>query len=281
MDIRKMEKTKKYGYLFWISYNGKKFHSFDENNGEKTVKLQFKNIINKLDITWAKGIQQAARTDAKVSANQNILYISTYFNGDLDKLKSNFNKNSKGMKITKIEKVLPNLVIPDLVKEREYFYEYPNEKIEISQVEIKDKCLELSGTYDVSEFTDYKGKQLKKKIRRVNVSYANEKLIFRGDSFMPKQVRIMSGYILGGEKKIYPAKYLTLNKVILKEEIENYKFKKIENIKIDLVEKIEKVEDVYFFFVKKENKSEIIGKNGKNIKKLRRDYGKIIVKDVQ
>ena len=49
----------------------------------------------------------------------------------------------------------------------------------------------------------------------VDVSYDGEKLVFKGNSFMPKQVRIMSGYILGGEKKIYPAKYLELNKVVL------------------------------------------------------------------
>jgi len=280
MNIRQMEKTKKYGYIFWISYNGKKFHSFDENDSEKTVKLQFKEILNRLDITWAKGIQQAARTDAKVSAEENILYISTYFNGNTDDLKTKFNRNSKGINITKIEKVLPNLVIPELVKEREYSYQYPIENIDENIEEINKKCLELTGEYDVSEFTDFKGKQLKEKIRKVNVKYENDKLIFIGSSFMPKQVRIMSGYILSGEKKIFPAKYLTLNKVVLKEEVEKYKFQEVNNIKVDLVEKIEKVDDVYFFFVKKENRSKIIGKNGANIKKLRKEYGKIIVKDV-
>ena len=54
----------------------------------------------------------------------------------------------------------------------------------------------------------------------------------------------------------------------------------IENniIKIDKVEKVDQNENYLIFYVKKQNKSEIIGKNGKNIKKIRKEYGNVIIK---
>ena len=60
MEIRDLEKTGYFGYLFFIRYDGTKFDSFDENN-----------------ISYYKGIQQAGRTDKDVSAEENILYINT------------------------------------------------------------------------------------------------------------------------------------------------------------------------------------------------------------
>ena len=58
MDIRALEKTNKIGYIFDIFYNGKYFDSFDEIKNKETVKGCFKNIMNSLGFTWAKGIQQ-------------------------------------------------------------------------------------------------------------------------------------------------------------------------------------------------------------------------------
>ena len=64
MDTRSLEKSAKLGFLFYISYEGKKFHSFDENSDKKSVKGEFIRIANELGFTWAKGVQQGGRTDA-------------------------------------------------------------------------------------------------------------------------------------------------------------------------------------------------------------------------
>ncbi len=280
MDIRSLEKSKKFGYLFFISYSGKDFQCFDDMAGKKSVKGTFKEILLSLGVSWSKGVQQAGRTDAGVSARGNILYISSNFNGDLERLRNDFNNISSELKIEKIEKTFSDLVIPDLIKGREYHYYYPKDKIKRDIGEINGVCSELSGTYDVSEFTDFKGKLLKEKIRTVDVSYDGEKLVFKGNSFMPKQVRIMCGYILGGEKKIFPAKYLELNKVILSKELEESIFEKIYDINEDNVVEVEKVASMYIFYVLKEKKGEFIGKRGKNIRRLRKKYGDIVVRTI-
>ncbi|MGL6024866.1 MAG: pseudouridylate synthase, partial [Cetobacterium sp.] len=79
MNFRGVEKTDKWGYIFTVFYNGEKFHSFDEMAGKKTVKGEFRKEMNELGFTWAKGIQQGGRTDAKVSAERNMLYVSSNF----------------------------------------------------------------------------------------------------------------------------------------------------------------------------------------------------------
>lgn len=278
MNKRAFESSKKYGWLFYIKYSGNDFHSFDENSGKVSVKSEFIRVMNEIGISWAKGVQQASRTDAGVSADENILYISTLFNGDREKVIEKFNEKSPLLKIIKAEKTFPDLVIPDYVEKRVYIYSYPKNKQKKSSEEIEKKAFELSGTYDVSEFTDAKGALLKEKIRSVNITYENEKLRFEGSSFMPKQVRIMCGVILEGEKKIMPSKYLTLQKNIMLEKFENMIFKK-SDLKVERVEYIEKAGDIYIFYVKPENRGEVIGKNGKNIKKLRKEYGELIVRD--
>lgn len=282
MDIRAIEKSKKLGYMFYIIYNGTKFNAFDELDGKITVKGTFKDIINKLGFTWAKGIQQAGRTDAKVSANENILYVSSNYFGDLHKLMDEFNKNSDILKITMIKKTFPNLVFPDMIARREYIYKYPQKKIKRKEDEIINLCKELSGKYDVSKFTDKKGQELKNHIREVDIEFINGKLKFNGDSFMPKQVRIMSSYILTDSYEPLEGKYLTLNKIYLKDELKSKIFEEVSNINIDYVEKIEKTldETLYIFYTSKEKKGEVIGKNGKNIKSLKKQYGNIVVREI-
>lgn len=266
MEFRSLEKSKKSGYLFYISYNGRRFDSFDEVKGKKTVKGEFIRILHQLGITWAKGVQQAGRTDADVSANENILYISSNYSGDKSMVVERFNKLAKDLKILRIEKTLPNLVLPELVEAREYIYRYPEEKTERSVEEIERTCESLSGEYDVSEWTDAKGKMLKEKVRMVEVSYDGKELLFYGSSFLPKQVRIMSGYILSGEKKIFPARYLTLNKVVLKDRLLRWILKEEETISIEGVERVEVSDDLKVLYVTKDKKSEVIGRRGKNIK---------------
>lgn len=282
MDIRAIEKSKKLGYMFYITYDGTKFNAFDELDGKITVKGTFKDIINKLGFTWAKGIQQAGRTDAKVSANENILYVSSNYFGDLHKLMDEFNKNSDILKITMIKKTFPNLVFPDMIARREYIYKYPQKKIKRKEDEIINLCKELSGKYDVSKFTDKKGQELKNHIREVDIEFINGKLKFNGDSFMPKQVRIMSSYILTDSYEPLEGKYLTLNKIYLKDELKSKIFEEVLNINIDYVEKIEKTldETLYIFYTSKEKKGEVIGKNGKNIKSLKKQYGNIVVREI-
>lgn len=284
MNFRSLEKTTKFGYLFFISYRGTKFHSFDENKDEnsikKTVKGEFIKILGELGVTWAKGVQQGGRTDGQVSAKENILYISS--NNKIDKtlLKDEFNKKINEMKIVKIEKTLPNLAFPEMIEGRVYRYNYPLDKIASKEEEILKKCKELTGTYDVSEFTDGKGQKLKEKIRSVELSYDNGSLIFSGNSFMPKQVRIMSGWILTGEKKILPGKYLTLEKMILSQELKEIIIEEVKNILEENILKVEKIKDVYIFYVAKSKKGEVIGKNASNIKSLRKKYGQIIIKTI-
>ena len=128
MNFRSLEKTTKFGYLFYISYKGTKFHSFDENKDEvstkKTVKGEFIRILGELGVTWAKGVQQGGRTDGQVSSKENILYINS--NNKIDKLvlKNKFNEKIKNIKIIKIEKTLPNLAIPEMVAGRENIVMY-------------------------------------------------------------------------------------------------------------------------------------------------------------
>lgn len=282
MDIRILEKSKKMGYIFDISYRGTSFDAFDEMAGKTTVKGYFKEIMNSLGFTWAKGIQQGGRTDAKVSGN-NCLYVSSAFSGNVQKIVSDFNQISgEKLKVTRVRKTLPNLIFPDYAEGRKYIYRYPQKKILKTPEEIEKTCREISGTYDVSRFTDAKGKELKEHIRTVNVVFENGELIFTGDSFMPKQVRIMSGYLLTGELTALPGKFLTLEKVILKEEILKNIFIEDNSIKIENVEKIERTEDksLYIFYVSADKKGEVIGKNGGNIKKLRKEYGTIIVREI-
>ncbi len=284
MNFRSLEKTTKFGYLFFISYNGKRFHSFDENKDEKsikkTVKGEFIRGLQELGVTWAKGVQQGGRTDSKVSAKENILYISSNNRIDKVKLKNEFNNRMKGIKIIKIEKTLANLILPDMIVGRKYKYTYPIDNITKEEWEIQDTCKKLSGTYDVSEFSDNKGKKLKEKIRKVEISYEGGSLFFLGDSFMPKQVRIMSGYILTGEKKILPGKYLELEKIIISKELEESLIKEVSGIEEEDILEVERVKDIYIFYVSKDKKGEVIGKNAKNIKILRKKYGKIIIKEV-
>ena len=279
MDTRSLEKSAKLGFLFYISYEGKKFHSFDENSDKKSVKGEFIRIANELGFTWAKGVQQGGRTDAGVNAIENILYVSSNYIGNLEELKDNFNSKIDGLKIIGIKKTLPNLVIPDLVESREYQYKYPKEKIGRTTQEIEEICKELSGTYDVSRFTDEKGKSLKEKVRTVEVSYSDEGLYFVGDSFMPKQVRIMSSVILTGKNRIFPSQYLYLKKINLKQELMDYIFEKNRDIEVEGAEKIESSKKLHIFYVT--DKSKFLGKNGNNIKALKKQYGNIVVREVK
>lgn len=282
MDIRTIERSDKWGYMFYIKYDGTKFHSFDEMNGKKTVKGSFREIMNSIGFTWAKGIQQGGRTDAKVSATENILYVSSRFCGEMQDLQERFNLLSdESLKITMIKKTLPNLEFPELIERREYIYTYPKKRVKSSLEEIERVCKELSGKYDVSEFTDRKGLELREHIRDVEVYYKNGKLFFSGNSFMPKQVRIMSGYILTGKREALEGKYLTLSRVVLGEKLRKNIFEKVEDIKVEGVEKIESNTErsLYIFYTSKEKRGELIGKNGKNIKALKKIYGDIVVKD--
>ncbi|MGK4199150.1 KH domain-containing protein [Fusobacterium sp. HC1336] len=283
MDIRTIERNDKWGYMFYIKYDGTKFHSFDEMSGKRSVKGRFKEIMNELGFTWAKGIQQGGRTDAKVSATENILYVSSKFDGDRKELQERFNfLSDDSLKITMIKKTIPNLVFPEMIARREYIYEYPKKRVKNSLEEIEKLCKELSGKYDVSEFTDKKGLELKEHIREVEIKFQNGKLFFSGNSFMPKQVRIMSGYILTGKKEALEGKYLTLSKIVLSEDLRASIFEQIDDIKVEGVERIEANPErtLYIFYTSKDKKGELIGKNGKNIKALKKIYGDIVVKEI-
>ena len=102
--IRNFENTKYYGYMFFIEYEGVKFESFDENPNRKSIKSEFRKLLKKNGITIYKGIQQAGRTDAKVNAKENVLYINSKDFIEFSKIKY---KEVEGLKILKIEKTIP------------------------------------------------------------------------------------------------------------------------------------------------------------------------------
>lgn len=283
MNFRGIEKTDKWGYIFTVFYNGEKFHSFDEMAGKVTVKGEFRKVMNELGFTWAKGIQQGGRTDAKVSAERNLLYVSSNFTGDLSEIIFKFNEKMKeSIFIRKVQKTFPNLSFPEYVEKREYIYRYPKKRVKRSVEDIEKTLLEISGTYDVSKFTDKKGLELKEHERTVKVTYEKGVLKFIGNSFMPKQVRNMAGYILTGEVETFPGKFLTLENVYLKEELMNKMILSCDNLKISGVEKIEKTidDEITILYVKKEKKGEVIGKNASNIKSLRKELGNIVIREI-
>lgn len=283
MNFRGIEKTDKWGYIFTVFYNGEKFYSFDEMAGKVTVKGEFRKVMNELGFTWAKGIQQGGRTDAKVSAERNLLYVSSNFTGDLSEIIFKFNEKMKeSIFIRKVQKTFPNLSFPEYVEKREYIYRYPKKRVKRSVEDIEKTLLEISGTYDVSKFTDKKGLELKEHERTVKVTYEKGVLKFIGNSFMPKQVRNMAGYILTGEVETFPGKFLTLENVYLKEELMNKMILSCDNLKISGVEKIEKTidDEITILYVKKEKKGEVIGKNASNIKSLRKELGNIVIREI-
>jgi len=283
MNFRGVEKTDKWGYIFTVFYNGEKFHSFDEMAGKITVKGEFRRVMNELGFTWAKGIQQGGRTDAKVSAERNILYVSSNFTGDLSEIIFKFNEKMKeSIFIRKVQKTFPNLSFPEYVEKREYIYRYPKKRVKRLIEDIEKTLLEISGTYDVSKFTDKKGLELKEHERTVEVTFQKGILKFIGNSFMPKQVRNMAGYILTGEVETFPGKFLTLENVYLKEELMKKMIISCDNLKISGVEKIEKTVDdeITILYVKKERKGEVIGKNASNIKSLRKELGNIVIREI-
>ena len=340
--IRNFENTKYFGYMFFIEYNGEKFESFDENPNKKSIKVEFRKILESNKIKIFKGIQQAGRTDANVSAKENILYINSKDVIDFFKLKF---LEIEGLKINKIVRTLPFLEFPQMIEKRYYIYEYPENLVKNNEDRISQICEKVSGKRDFYEFTSEKGKKLKNHIREILVKYENGNLYFAGDGFLPQQVRIMSNFILNNTKfdieklndenfenkklgikdKALDGKYLTLEKVEFSEELEKMRFFDVENIEelvalknkknrenfekenlgitnlektdfkikinnlneeLENIEKIGKIRKIeknsYFtvFFVEKKDKGEFIGKKGKNIRKLKKILGDVVVKEI-
>ena len=329
--IRDFENTKYFGYMFFVEYDGQRFESFDENPNKKSVKSEFRKILEKNKIKIFKGIQQAGRTDANVSAKENILYINSKEIIDFSKLKF---LETEGMKINKIGRTLPFLEFPQMIEKRYYIYEYPKKLKKNDEERINKICKKVSGKKDFYEFTSEKGKKLKNHTREIFVKYENGKLYFVGDGFLPQQVRIMSNFILNNTKfdiekltdenfenrklgikdKPLDGKYLTLMKVDFSEKLGKISFFDVKNIEelinlknensisleiktsesktdnlnekvknIDEITKIRKIQkNSYFtvFFVEKKDKGEFIGKRGKNIRKLKKIFGDIVVKEI-
>ena len=326
--IRDFENTKYFGYMFFVEYDGQKFESFDENPNKKSVKSEFRKILENNKIKIFKGIQQAGRTDANVSAKENIFYINSKGIIDFSKLKF---LETEGMKINKIARTLPFLEFPQMIEKRYYIYEYPKKLRKNDEEKINQICKKVSGKKDFYEFTSEKGKKLKNHTREIFVKYENGKLYFVGDGFLPQQVRIMSNFILNNTKfdieklndgnfenrklgikdKPLDGKYLTLMKIDFSEKLDKISFFDVKNIEelinlkknnneifeienseikiddlneqlksIDKVKKIERNSYFTVFFVEKKDKGEFIGKRGKNIRKLKKIFGDIVVKEI-
>ena len=203
--IRNFENTEYFGYIFYIEYDGKKFSSFDENPNEKSIKSEFRKLLEKNGIKIFNGIQQAGRTDKDVSAKENMLYINSKHHIEFEKIE---HKEIDGLKILKIEKTLPFLEFPELIEKRHYIYEYPKKLIKNTEEKIILNCMELSGRKNFKKFTSKKGEKLKNHVREIEVEYREGKLYFTGDGFLPQQVRIMSSFILNGSMKPLPGEFL-------------------------------------------------------------------------
>ncbi len=245
--IRNFENTKYFGYMFFVKYDGQKFESFDENPNKKSVKSEFRKILENNKIKIFKGIQQAGRTDANVSAKENVLYINSKEIVDFSKLKF---LEAEELKINKIVRTLPFLEFPQMIEKRYYIYEYPKNPVKNDEERINQICKKVSGKKDFYEFTSEKGKKLKNHTREIFVKYENGKLYFMGNGFLPQQVRIMSNFILNNTKfdieklndenfenrklgikdKPLDGKYLTLEKVDFSEELEKISFFDVKNI---------------------------------------------------
>ena len=334
--IRDFENTKYFGYMFFVEYDGQKFESFDENPNKKSVKAEFRKILENNRIKIFKGIQQAGRTDANVSAKENILYVNSK---DIIKFSNLKFLKTEGLKINRILRTLPFLEFPQMIEKRYYIYEYPKNLVKNDEERINQICEKVSGKRDFYEFTSEKGKKLKNHTREIFVKYENGKLYFAGDGFLPQQVRIMSSFILNNQKydieklndenfenrrlgikdKALDGRYLTLAKVGFSQELEKICFFDVKNIEelislnsengekldekslemgdseseanglneelknIGEISKIRKIEkNGYFtvFFVERKDKGEFIGKRGKNIKKLKKIFGDIVVKEI-
>lgn len=266
---RRLEKTKLFAYMIYITYCGTDFDSFDENKACKSVKGYIKEILEKEKIKLVKGLQQAGRTDKNVSATENIIYFMTT-EVNVDRLK-------KYSLIKDVKKVIPYLEFPSLIEKRKYIFEYPKEKIKNSYEKIIKLCQELSGYRDYSKFTTKKGRNILNTFRNIEISYIDGKLYFIGDSFLPHQVRIMSSYILTNSLKELEGKYLKLEKIYLKDLLKDLIFERenLDNPDVIYCEKSKK-----FTYIYTKDKAKLIGKNGKNIKKLN-IFNKVIICEVK
>ncbi|CAM3104710.1 hypothetical protein [Streptobacillus ratti] len=208
--------NRKNGYLLEISYKGKKFYCFDEIKDKKTVKGVLKEYILSKGIKIYKGLQQAGRTDARVSAYSNYIY---FIADDFDLNILDIDVDIQGLKIKNVIKTRNDIVLPDIVEKRIYIYFYPKKFLNVDEETILKRCEEVSGYKDFSEFTNHKGLKLKNHFRDIKVTYIEDRLYFEGNSFMPQQVRRMSGYILKGKKEPMDPKFLVLEKIIFKGDI--------------------------------------------------------------
>ena len=89
----------------------------------------------------------------------------------------------------------------------------------------------------------------------------------------------MSAYILTDSINPLPGKYLTLTEIVLKDEMKGLIIEEAPEVAEENLLYAEKTRDAYIFYVDKKKKGEFIGNRGKNIKKLRKKYGNIIVRE--
>ena len=91
----------------------------------------------------------------------------------------------------------------------------------------------------------------------------------------------MSAYILTDSMEPLPGKFLTLEEIVLNKEMDNMIIEPATDVNEENLEFAEKMGDIYIFHVDRKKKGEFIGTRGKNIKKLRKKYGTIIVREIK
>ena len=105
----------------------------------------------------------------------------------------------------------------------------------------------------------------------ISITFSNTGAKWRYDT----NVSYLSSY--GGRFIDHNGKLLILN-----EELKASIFEQIDDIKVEGVERVEANPErtLYIFYTSKDKKGELIGKNGKNIKALKKIYGDIVVKEI-
>jgi tRNA pseudouridine38-40 synthase len=109
-------------YLIAISYDGKKFHGFQQQKELKTVEGTLKETLRDY-LAKDYGWQALSRTDKGVSAKINFIVANFEKEPNIDELNKKLEK--EGIKILFIERVPINLPIRGLAKYKVYKYYLP------------------------------------------------------------------------------------------------------------------------------------------------------------
>jgi len=209
------------GYLVWVTYDGRQFESFDDSPTDSAIKAYLVNILDdELRLRPKSALQHCVRTDAGMSALENVFLFDSNCRPDIESIVRRFNLKGSGVKITKMIKVLDHLYLHELLDSCEFFVRIPFEDPQLvtkNKNEISNACAKFTGTID---FADYTSAKASSTTRTVAVQYDEAtgglRFICEGQDFLPDQVAMMAAEILSGSKDTpLPPQLITLRSVSL------------------------------------------------------------------